>query len=714
MLLDLNRALRATTLSLAIGGALVGCGGGGGNAGAEDSELAAGTNASATSTVVGAPGVSSTADSTSTTAATSTDSASTATATSTSTSTTTDSATTSNANPQTQDDGSTQVASSDSNTAVALNASSPISPTHPTGTQATLRSGMGVNVGTLDTYSPEFPTIDLMKRAGGWYGGCLASTVSNCQGFTGGATAFSTLEDAKFDLDANGWPRSLPAANDTTTKYRYLSTVLSTGTAPNGTYIVKYDGSGTITYSGVAAKVAAQSTAGRDVVQVTNSTSGGIFLTIKATTPGNYLRNIRVYPPGGACANDYSTFAAGASACTGTMGAFVPFESFPASKPWYPPFFHDLKGFRTLRFMDWMHTNSTTLADWSARPLPTDRTWTTANGAPIETMIQLSNDLGEDPWMNLSPYATDDYVHQFAKLVHAQLSSTLTLNLEYANEPWNYAFAATKWMQTQATTLWAAQAAKGANVYGLETNWYARRLAQVCTIVKGEFGADANRVRCIVNSQASGSNITKQTLDCTYAAAELGKACGKFFDAVAIAPYFAWYISNPAFRPTVSTWYADADGGLSKVFQEITGKNSSGATVATPMAALSTGAPNGSLAVVKGMMVATKAVADSYGLPMWGYEGGQSMVLFPGDTDPKIYPLMLAANRDPRMGAAYTQNIADWKAAGGQTFSLYNHTFVPSKYGIWGLKENLTDDANPKWQAVLAARDGATCWWSGC
>ncbi len=703
MFLDLNRALRTTTLSLAIGGALVGCGGGN-SSGADEATTSASTTASA-ATAVDASGTteqatgaysSAVAGSTEATSNSAIDVASAA-----------------------PDTAAAQSAAGTIAAAVAVAAATPtaIAPQgggmSPTAAIAA-RSGVGINLGTLDTYSPEFPTFDLMKRAGNWFTGCNPSAATNCQGFTGGASSFSTSEESKLDLDANGWVRSLPASTDASAKYRFVTTVLSAGTAPNGTYIVKYDGTGTLTYSGVAVKIAAQSTPGRDVVQLSNSSAGGFFMTIKATTPGNYLRNIRVYAPGGACSGDYTTFAADASACTSGKGSFVAFESFPADKIWYPPFIHDLHGFRTLRFMDWAHTNSTALSTWAARPLPTDRTWNGPSGVPVETMVQLSNDTGADPWMNLSPYATDDYVHQFAKLVHQKLATTRTLNLEYGNEPWNYMFPATKWMLAQGSTLWAAEAAKGASIYTLESNWYARRLAQVCTIVKGEFGADASRVRCIANSMAASPGVTKQTLACTYAASELGKPCGKFFDAVAVAPYFGWYIPNLKFRPTLSTWYQDSDGGLDKMFQELTGEDPTGAASAAPMAALGTGAPTGALNQVKAMMVGTKAVADTFGLPMWAYEGGQSLTMFPGDTDPKILPLLIAANRDPRMGAAYTQYMADWKAAGGQTFAFFNHVYRPAKYGIWGLKESLTDEAAPKWQAVLKARDGTTCWWSGC
>jgi len=578
--------------------------------------------------------------------------------------------------------------------------------------QVAARSGIGMNVGGLSPYSPEYPSIDLMKVSGAWLTQCSNTTGSSCNNFTSPARDFDTLEESKLDLDPQGWVKSLPANTDTTVKYRRVMTAITAGAGlPDGQYIVRYDGQGTLSYTG-GTKVAAASTAGRDVVQYSPS-KGGLFLTISATTPSNYLRNIRVYAPGGACANDYTTYAPSASNCGGDKGAFVAFESFPASQPWFPQFISDLKGFRTLRFMDWMKTNTTMAADWAARPLPTDRNWGGANGAPVETMVDLANAAGADPWMNIPPHATDDYVHQFARLVHQRLAPSLHLNLEYSNETWNYAFAATGWMLAQGKAAWPTQVAQGANVYYLELNWYARRLAQVCTIVKQEFGADASRVTCIANTQAAMANGTQQVLACTYAAAELGKPCAKFFDAVAVAPYFGYHIGLPKYRPTVTTWYADADGGLSKLFTEINGADASGTAITAPLAALSN-FPGGARGMTKGWMTTTKAVADTYGLPMWAYEGGQHLVPFPGDTDANFYNLVLAANRDARMGTAYSQDLADWKAAGGQVFAYYNHVSPASKFGFWGAKETLGDNANPKWQAILHARDGAACWWSGC
>ena len=732
MAINFFGGVRMSATAIAVGALVTACGGGGGGSDSETTQ--AGISSSNTGTTSTTAGTStSTAGTTTTTAGTSTSTGTAGTSTDTSTSSTdttavappitsTASTTDTSTSTETTTVASTSTGSADTFGTLATTSTAPpttttigtvVAPTTGTGTGTSKRSGAGLNLGPIDIYSTGVFTVDLMKRGSAWLTQCQSWTSTTCNAFATGQSAWDTLEESKLDLDAQGWVKSLPASNDSTVKYRMVTTaVLSGGTLPDGQYIVKYDGQGTLAYSGGAVKVASSSTAGREIVQFTNA-KGGFFLSLMATTPSNYLRNIRVYAPGGACANDYSTFAADASACGGAKGAYVAFESFPSNKPWYPTFFADLKNFRTLRYMDWMKTNTSTNADWATRSLPTDRTWAGVNGVPLEAIIDLSNDSATDPWVNIPSYATDDYVHQFARLAHQRLSPTLKLNLEYSNEAWNYAFGATTWMLSQAKATWPTQVAAGANVYSLELNWYAQRLAQVCTIAKQEFGADASRVTCIANTQAALPANTDQTLACTYAAASLGKPCSKFFDVVAIAPYFGYYVSNPAYRATVAAWYADADGGLTKLFEEINGADPTGASMTAPLAALTKWSV-GARGMSKAWMAGTKAVADKYSLPMWAYEGGQHLVPPQGDTDTTFLNLITTANRDPRMQAAYQQDLADWKAAGGQTFVYFNHVGIPSKYGIWGAKVTLDDNAAPKWLAIKQARDGASCWWSGC
>ena len=683
------------TIALAVSAALTGCGGGGGSSEQDSSAV----EASVTST---AP-VASTSSTTATTTTTST---------TTSTSTDTSAASTTSTVPDTttQQAGDSAVStttvasagSSDTTTLAAGSAPSVVSAT-------AARSGVGTNLNQVSYYSPEVPTIDLMKKASPWLTQCTSGSGS-CTGFTGTARAWDTLEEAKLDVDANGWIKSLPATSSTASTFRYATSVVMSGNyQQTGKYVVRYDGSGTVTYGGAMSKSASESSSGRDVINVVNNGAAG-WLTIQATDPTNYVRNIRIYPPGGVCANNMSVYAASATSCTSATGAYIAFENVPSTVVWHPQFLQDLKGYRSLRFMDWGQTNSTTVTSWTQRTSPTSYTWSGAAGVPVEAMFDLATAVGADPWINIPPYVDDDYVHQFAKLAHSKLAPQATMNLEYGNEMWNYAFPAAKWAYAQAQTLYAKQAAAGVNTWLLGTNWYAQRLVNVCQIVKTEFGADASRVKCVANTQAASPYNTTTTLDCTYAAAALGKSCAKFIDAVAIAPYFGYYVGSTASQPVIANWYSDADGGLSKLFQELTGLDASGNTVAALLAQVGSGAPTGAINQASSWMVGTKAALSSYGLPMLAYEGGEHLV--PG-SDPKLLTLMTAANRDARMGTAYQQMLQDWRAAGGQTFMFFTDVKTVGTSGMWGLKENQFDAAAPKWKTATQWRTSA-CWWTGC
>lgn len=577
---------------------------------------------------------------------------------------------------------------------------------------ATKRSGAGVNLGALNYFSATIPTFDVMKRGSPWLTQCIVSKL--CANFTGSAGTWDTKEEQLLKLDANGYPLSLPDATDTTVKYRYVTTVLaSNNTLPPGQYTVVYDGTGKLSYGGAATVVSSKP--GRDIVNLGTNLAGQFWLSITATSPADHLRNVRVYMPGGACANDLSTYAASASACSASQGAFVPFESFPKTSVWNPQFLADLKGFRTLRFMDWGLTNSTTLSSWSARPLPTDRTWASASGVPLEAMFDLANQVSADPWINLPAHADDDYITQTAKLALQKVAANHKVNLEYGNEMWNYAFPATQWALAQAKATWATELAAGANVYELEANWYARRLVQACTLAKNAGTGASSRFTCIANTQAAVASQTDQVLRCTYAAKALGQPCAKFIDVDAVAPYFGLYVDSAALRPTVSTWYTAADGGLTNLFNEIGGTDALGKPLTTLLATVNPKAApaGGALAQAKSWMQQSQAVAAKYGLPLWAYEGGQHLVPLPTDTDTNFIDLTIAANRDARMGQAYVKMISDWRAVGGQVFTYYTHVTAASKFGSWGLKESMTDNANAKWVAVKQVRDSA-CWWSGC
>ena len=574
---------------------------------------------------------------------------------------------------------------------------------------AASRSGVGVNLAGIYSYSSQIPTLDFMKKASPWITQCTDGT--NCANFTGGANGYDTLEETQLDLDADGWVKSLPAASSSA-KYRMVTTKITEGAGIAGNYTVVYDGSGTITYLQAGTKVASLSKPGRDIVAVTNNNNNPFYLRITATDPTNYIRNIRVYPPGGACANAMNVYVESSTACTATTGKFVAFENFPAGFTWHPAMLASLKGFRSLRFMDWGMTNATPVVNWSERTPATARTWYSTKGVPLEAMFDLAGKVGADPWMNIPPYANDAYVHSFAQFAHAHLAAGQKLAIEYGNEMWNYAFPAAKWGVAQSKLVFPTQTAAGVNAGVLYLNWYALRSAQVCQIMKSEFGADASRVQCVANTQAANSWATDQVLSCTYAQSLLGKQCSKYFDAVAIAPYFGYYIGSGSTTATVNAWTTNSDGGLNSMFLELTGLSTTGTLGVTPLATLGAKSTKGAIDEVAGWMVANAAVAKKYGLPMWAYEGGQGLIPPAGNTS--VTNLMFAANRDPRMGAAYQTMLTDWKNAGGQTFMLFSDVGRYAASGMWGLRETMFDTSAPKWQAAVNWRDNVRCWWTGC
>lgn len=587
---------------------------------------------------------------------------------------------------------------------------------HAAGTPS--NHAIGVNLNGFDYYSPDFPTIDQFKRAGGWYAQC-DSGKGNCSGFSAGASGWDTLEESKLKLDENGWPTSLPAANDTSVKYRYVSALLFQDDGrvhPAGKYVVVYAGKGSVTYGLAGTKDAAASKPNRDVVDVRNSDSSGLLISIKETDPNDHVRDIRVYPPGGVCSGDKSVYGASDADCTAKgLGTMIAFENLQG-RTWHPNFVNDLKGFRTLRFLDWNRTNSSTLENWEDRPRWASAMWTGPAGVPVNALVSLANEVGADPWINLPTHATDDYAMRFARQLKGILASGLNMTLEYGNEPWNGGFPFFEYLRNKAGAQWPDQVKKGVSTFELAYSWYGMRSAQLCEIVKKEFGADANRVKCVLNGQASNSWVSQQQLNCKYASVEMGgKTCAEKIDALAVAPYFGEYIGDMSVRSTVKTWYTQPDGGVSKVFEEILAQDATGKKVTPPLYGKTKESfADGALARAKSWMQSNKNEAAAHNLPLMGYEGGQHLVMAPGDTDQKWLDLMTAANRDARMGTAYTRTLNDWQAVGGQAYALFNHVYRPSKYGVWGLKESQPEVANYKWQAVLPYRDSKQCWWANC
>ena len=171
-----------------------------------------------------------------------------------------------------------------------------------------LRSAIGTNLYPVGHGSPALPFIDLMKSSSAW-------VPSNAP------------DGATFDLDANGWIRSLPPGQSAIT--RMLTSVYH---YPAGRYLVRYKGKGTLRFFG--ATVMSQKP-GETVLDVATG-KHGISLGISATDPADYLRDIEIIMPGGICEGDVFAHVAAAQACGDRR--YLSFADNARSITFYPVF----------------------------------------------------------------------------------------------------------------------------------------------------------------------------------------------------------------------------------------------------------------------------------------------------------------------------------------------------------------------------------------
>lgn len=535
-------------------------------------------------------------------------------------------------------------------------------------TASNAKSPLGINLVEMNYYNPEQPFLNIFKTSG-----VSRSTPSGWS--THSLMDFNTGEAAYLQLDANGYPTTLKASSaDPHSPQLFTSVgVLLERELPNsnggsglpyraGRYVVLYDGQGTLEYRSDAALVS--SSAGRDIINVRTPTGGGIDLRITATDPnhtGNYIHNIRVVK-----AEEESLLVAG--------------------NVFEPAFLSLLQNFHVVRAMQWLGIDSAggLLTNWADRPVPSDAGWG-GNGVPLEAVLQLCNSVGADCWLNVPHKANNDYITQMAVLAHANLATSQKVYIEFSNEVWNGIYAQAGYAAAQGQAQWPNA---GVIPFAYNRSWYGMRTAQMCDIWKSVWGADSSRVVCVLGAQSGNSGTATQALDCPLWTGSGNAPCSNHkIDAIAVAPYFGFFQIQKSSLAAV-------DGGHAQLFQEI----------------------GNILPQVAKAEVQDKTSLASYNLPIIAYEGGQSLV----SNDPAVLSLYIAANRDPRMDAAYTTAFKDWKANGGQIYVVFADIYKPSQYGEWGALESFLDtvsplsNAPPKWQAIQNFISGNPCWWPGC
>lgn len=480
-------------------------------------------------------------------------------------------------------------------------------------------SRLGINLDGIADWNSELPFVDLMHLGRPW--------ISQQQGKPWG-------KGPELQLDAAGWVQRLePGCR--------AEQILLTGAGPDqvppGDFVLLWQGDGDLALGN--ADIVACS-AGR----IAFRPKGQFFVQITRVNAEDPPRDIRVLLPGHEQDHQRQVFR--------------------------PGFLERWRGFGTLRFMDWMHTNGSEIARWEDYPTPASWRW---NRVPVPVMADLCNRLGAEPWFCMPHLADDDFVRRFATQVKELLDPRLRVHVEFSNEVWNGMFAQSRWAEQQAV---ADPRWKDLKPWEAKALFFAQRSLQVFRIWREVLGRE--RVVGVLAWQAAGGAywLDGKLLGVDGVAAET--------DALAIAPYMTMCVPAKAGKAggldaaTVAGW------NVGQVLDHVE-------TQALPQCI--------------GWMRNAAAVAAKHKVRLLAYEGGQHLVgVQSGENDEAMTRLFHAANRDPRMGALYTRYLDAWKEAGGGTFCAFASCGRPSKWGSWGLMEawNQPVDAAPKLQAVLA------------
>lgn len=525
---------------------------------------------------------------------------------------------------------------------------------------------IGMNLAGVSDYDAGFPFRNLMWGARQWM-------THNA----GGGGEWNTAKYQAFAFDADGYPREVPMRPDSATPPQSLFTLLPNTLKP-GKFVLLYDGSGS--FAGVMGTRVIGQRKGRVLLQMTQNGTLVEGISLERSDPKDPVRNIRIV-------------------------ALEDEQVDLAKNPFRPDFLEFCKPFHALRFMDWGRTNNSIEEQWSSRRSPTFFTMsggTVGNpddkdhapsaderrysgGIAYEVMIQLANTGGIDPWFCIPHRATDEYVTELAKLVHAKLDPKRKVYVEISNEIWNWQFAQAGWM-LQSRRLGDLVEAKGGKAWDdaakTKGSNHPERIGALFGHAfqmwqRGWPEADRARVVRVCATQTAWLDVALRTIDATMA----NGGC----DAVAQSGYFGpgdeqytrWAARGAALTPD-------------EVINDLHLVN---AKQAQP-----------------GVALTAAQHAKKLGLAYVIYEGGQH--LQPKDqADLPYNPALGAAQTNPGMYDLYLENLRTQVHLGCSLFCAFNSIGGQgSRFGSWGSKVSYAQpiaDA-PKYRALLAANTPRT------
>lgn len=483
-------------------------------------------------------------------------------------------------------------------------------------------------------WSVEMPFIDLTKMGRSW-------------------------RDYSGSLDEDGWPTSGGA----TMLWDWSHSSYGATESREGRYVLSYDGSGSINMNGVSV---VSSSAGEIVFDLSGNSTWSY--TISSTNSGDHIRNVSI-----------------------VREDLVPLHE--AGAIFNPDFIEVVKGARHVRYMDWMNTNNSDIESWDEWPHKDWYTW--VQGAPVEVMVALANEIGADPWFTMPHYADDNFVRNFATYVETYLDPDLQAHVELSNETWNFAFDQTMELVEMGQAEWSQGSVGQAGAY------YVKRATEMMRIWEDVFGNEADdRLVKVLAGQAGNTWLSENVLlnGAIWRSNEPSNWSDptETFDALAVTSYFGHSVVRN-----------------SSLMSSVLGMSETAAFNALNDYLLDPSNGDSVPSTIEGLRE-HQALADSVGLDLILYEGGQhvhhsAFIEVAGGAATEA--LMTNYVRSPQMAELYQVLWDGWEGLGDGPFMNFTDVGEPSQWGSWGLRASLYD-TNPRAELIDSLNASTPAWFA--
>lgn len=506
-------------------------------------------------------------------------------------------------------------------------------------TQDDCKIEIGTNLSGIADFSTEIPFVNLMKMSREWY--TKGENDPNFEWDTGYADLLS--------YDNNGYPTHIPQNVAGTSLAQQVATVWDGMDGwPSGKYTLLWDGIGDFEFWGDF----------DNLVKVNNNTyefdyqeteDGILQITMISSQINDPVTNMRLLLPG-------------------TLNTYQ-------NNPFYQVWLDLLSPFKTVRFMDWGHTNFwgqedpytwdiPELVDWNERTPLDYYTYTGNKGVPYELMIQLMNQTDVDGWVCIPHRASNEYITQMAEFFRDNCENDRQIYVEYSNEIWNWIFGQTQWL----------------NLYGCENqniSWPEGTVPYVqnaLDIWSNSFSSQLDRITRVAAVHTGWLDVTERML----------------------------YNLNPNSFDVVSPTFYFSFNDASEAILDGYGSNATVEDIATEVRL--------SMTEDLDLISQIKSVADGLNKPIAFYEGGQHMTPTPFGDVPSYESALLDIQRDQVMYDIYSEWLDSIKTLNTAVdpMLLMHFSFIAprsSRYGSWGMLENIQQDLAsipaPKYQAIL-------------